>query len=932
MELTGLHVIGCGVLAADLEKVAEREGISVTRTILPAGLHARPNELRLRVQEAIDAHSHAGISRIALAYGVCGRGTVGVAARTVPVVIPRVHDCIALFLGSDAEYRRQFHACSGTYYVSAGWVQSRDGESLGAGPQTGRADDPNYPELVARYGEENADVIRQFLGSWQRNYRRAAYIDTGLGGDQSRYERIARKMAEDFGWTFERLDGTHALLHKLLRSSATDDDILVVQPGQVTHFDALHERMEAGVPMDGSRAHQRGGRVHEERITIGSASTDGAGEARVGIGIDAGGTFTDVVLFDVAAHCLLAKTKASTTHWDYSEGIRQALSRWQPEELRKAEYVALSTTLATNAIVEDQGQPVGLLVMPPYGLFDRDRCQHRPVEPLSAKLDIEGEELAAVDLDEVYAAASRMVAVDKVQAFAVGGFASHANPAHEQQIADFLMDRFGLPVTCSHELSEGLNYRVRAETAALNAGILPCIELLIDRLELVLREMSVDIPVYVVCSDGSLMGLEQARRHPLLTMLSGPAASVAGALHLAEVTDAVVADMGGTTTDLALVTDGRAALCEDGARVGQWETHVRALDLRTIGLGGDSAIRVVEGQLRVGPRRVASICSLQERDARLDGAIEWLEGHPDVLMRDDASEQIIWLCGSVEDAQTPDERALLGFLGARPRVVRELAILVGKSDPRFLPLAGLESRRVVARAGLTPTDILHVMGRVSLWPTACAARVSGLYAGAFGLSKEAFSARVLDDISAVLTEQVLLRALPGGTHGDGLSPMVRNALLGRSGGVARLRAEVDVPIIGIGAPADAYLPGIADQMHVQVLVPEHAEVANAVGAAISRFGISHRVAVALAGDGRYRIDGAPGDSRFSDVDEATTFAREHVMTWVQKEASRMDVRNGEITITVSDQTAPTSDGGICFVARHVEARLDAAPCVNSATN
>jgi N-methylhydantoinase A/oxoprolinase/acetone carboxylase beta subunit len=934
MEPDGVHVIGCGVLAADLEAVAQREGMVVSRTILPAGLHARPNELRLRVQEAIDHCTDSTISRIALAYGVCGRGTVGIAARAVPLAIPRVHDCIALFLGSDAEYRRQFHSCSGTYYVSAGWVQSRDGESLPAGPQTGRADDPDYGELVARYGAEHADIIQQFLGSWQRNYRRAAYIDTGVGGDQSRYERVARQMAKDFGWRFERLEGTHALLHKLLRSYATDDDILVVQPGQVTHFDALHERMEAGEPISEERAgsgYARTRRVHEERITISPpAGAEAVAEAHVGIGIDAGGTFTDVVLFDMDAKTLLAKTKAPTTHWDYSIGIREALSRWEPEELRKAEYVALSTTLATNAIVEGQGQKVGLLVMPPYGLFDRERFRHRPVEALSAKLDIEGEELHPVDLAQVLEKASRMVAVDGVEAFAVGGFASHANPAHEALIAEALIEHFDLPVTCSHELSDGLNYRVRAETAALNAGILPCIELLLDRLEHVLEELDVHLPVYVVCSDGALMGLDMARRRPLLTMLSGPAASVAGALHLAGVQDAVVADMGGTTTDLALVANGRAALCEDGARVGQWQTHVRALDLRTMGLGGDSIVELVACELAVGPRRVASLSSLEGRDVRIDHALDWLEGHPDVLTRDDGSGQILWLCGSVDAAQTPAERELLGFLSERPRVLREVMFLMGKADVRFLPLAGLESRRVVSRVWLTPTDVLHVMGRIDLWSSHAAKRLVQLYADLLGVSGEAFCAQVLDLIGESLTAETLLRALPGGGHEEGLTPMVRDALFGRTGagGVARLRAELGVPVVGIGAPAASYLPALSDLMDVQVLIPEHAEVANAVGAAISRLGITHRVSVALAGDGRYRVDGAAGDARFGTVDEATEYARDYVLGWVRDEAAKNGARHGEVEVVVSDHTAPTADGGICFVSRHVEAHLEAAPAAS----
>ncbi|MBM4036772.1 MAG: DUF1638 domain-containing protein, partial [Planctomycetes bacterium] len=186
-ETKTAHVIACGVLAIDLRALAKKLGVPVAWEFFEGGLHDRPGELRRRLQEGIDRASAAGqCCRIVVGYGVCGRGTVGIQARGVPLAIPKAQDCIALFLGSDAAYRREFWRTPGTYYISAGWyeekVQPRAQRRAKQKPEK-RADSQ---ELAAKYGEENARAIVEFLSSWQRNYKRAAFIDTGAGG-RSRY-------------------------------------------------------------------------------------------------------------------------------------------------------------------------------------------------------------------------------------------------------------------------------------------------------------------------------------------------------------------------------------------------------------------------------------------------------------------------------------------------------------------------------------------------------------------------------------------------------------------------------------------------------------------------------------------------------------------------------------------------------------------------
>ncbi len=155
-----VHIIACGVLAHDLRHVAERLPVETTMEFLPGGLHARPDELRRRLQQRIDqASARFRGRRIVVGYGVCGLGTVGIHARNVALAVPRVNDCIALFLGSDAAYREQFGRYPGTYYVSAGWVDEKTGpQSLDDAPIHCGPECFTFGQLVERYGEENAEA------------------------------------------------------------------------------------------------------------------------------------------------------------------------------------------------------------------------------------------------------------------------------------------------------------------------------------------------------------------------------------------------------------------------------------------------------------------------------------------------------------------------------------------------------------------------------------------------------------------------------------------------------------------------------------------------------------------------------------------------------------------------------------------------------
>ena len=240
MRPNNIVVIGCAVLGVDMKYAARQLGLAVDFKFLEAGLHERPDLLKQKLQNAIDEVSAAGeAGRIVIGYGVCGRGTIGIQSRDIPLSIPKVHDCIAMFLGGAESYRREFKKLPGTYYISAGWHEEKAVPVSQRKLQAWYGDKRvHFDEIARRYGDQAADRTITFLNSWQKNYQRAAYIDTGSRSG-STYEDHAREMAEAYGWTYEKISGSLDLIEKMLVVTQTTDDILFVDPHHSMDFDAV---------------------------------------------------------------------------------------------------------------------------------------------------------------------------------------------------------------------------------------------------------------------------------------------------------------------------------------------------------------------------------------------------------------------------------------------------------------------------------------------------------------------------------------------------------------------------------------------------------------------------------------------------------------------------------------------------------------------
>jgi hypothetical protein len=228
-----LRCISCEVLARPVYLSAARSPHLVDVSMLKIGLHNTPPDLRSRLQAEIDS-AGPEYDAVVLAYGLCGGATAGIRAGSIPLVLPRAHDCVTIFLGSRARYGTEFTAHPGTYWYATDYIERRDPADpngmLGVGAASEAEMQAAHAMYVEQYGKENADYLMEVMGAWQEHYDRAAYVEMGVR-DSTAVEEQARAEAERRGWAFERVTGDAALVRRLL-DGEWDGDFLVLQPGE----------------------------------------------------------------------------------------------------------------------------------------------------------------------------------------------------------------------------------------------------------------------------------------------------------------------------------------------------------------------------------------------------------------------------------------------------------------------------------------------------------------------------------------------------------------------------------------------------------------------------------------------------------------------------------------------------------------------------
>lgn len=678
------------------------------------------------------------------------------------------------------------------------------------------------------------------------------------------------------------------------------------------------------------------------------------------LGIDTGGTYTDAVLFS-REKGVLAAAKALTTKHDLShcvgEAIGAVLEKGDPEE--KIELVSISTTLATNAVVEGQGSPVCLLLIGYDGkALERaglgEALGKDPVVFLQGGHDAAGDETAPLDLAAAREAIQQYAPT--VSAFAVAGLFAVRNPAHEIAVGELVQELTGRPVTAAHQLASSLDAPRRALTAVLNARLIPQLQDLILSVRSLLAERRIDAPLMIVKGDGSLIAAEVALKRPIETVLSGPAASTIGATYLAGQSDMLVVDIGGTTSDIAILRDGRPLLSADGANIGGWKTMVQAIAVQTFGLGGDSEIRIDGGRsrssrvarretktgfekaacLKLGPRRNTPI-SLLARD------------HPEVLetlQRQLEEERLPAFAGlfahkqrgldTTETSLTSSERRLWHALQDRPMALAEL--LSGSAMER--PFQRLVERGLVIVSGLTPSDAAHILERHDAWsrPAAeCAARLFIRQAASKGVTlptePEGLAKLITESMVKASAELLIVTSLQDrlpSLRPEALDDM-SSYLFDLATSPRNLPAEsqndqpVDftmqlrLPVVAIGAPAANYYPEIAARLGATATIPKHAEVCNAVGAVVSSVAQTTAATVTTPGEGRYRVHLRDTMREFSSLELATDFAELETARLARQSAIDAGAMEPEIQSSRKDTLVDDTGGRKIFVESRIEA-------------
>ncbi len=223
-------MIACDILFREVCRLAAEAPNIIDLEFVRKGLHDLPtDDMQADLQRRIDTADPNVYDAVLLGYARCNDGTVGLRARDIPLILPRAHDCITLFLGSRQRYRQYHDAHPGTYFRTSGWIERNFADGDGT-IMKGLGLNKTFDEYVAKYGRENAEYIAQFLDSWKRNYDRLAFIDTGVAG-QLGYSEHTRREADERGWTFDQVPGDLSLLAGLMAGQWDNSDFVVVPPG-----------------------------------------------------------------------------------------------------------------------------------------------------------------------------------------------------------------------------------------------------------------------------------------------------------------------------------------------------------------------------------------------------------------------------------------------------------------------------------------------------------------------------------------------------------------------------------------------------------------------------------------------------------------------------------------------------------------------------
>ena len=669
------------------------------------------------------------------------------------------------------------------------------------------------------------------------------------------------------------------------------------------------------------------------------------------IGIDTGGTYTDAVVIkndyhqkpneDKTIHAdnILASVKSLTTHGNLATGISDALAKAlsAATETTQGEFkvgdvslVSLSTTLATNALVEGQGSSLGVFTLGfNEGMIERTEIAKAIPDALLLNINgghvYTGKEQQVLDVDAIRVALDGQMG--KVDAYAVAGHYAVRNQAHERQAQQLISEITGATVTASCDLSDSLNGPRRALTAAFNAQIVSLIVQLENAVRISMNQLGLDAPIMIVKGDGSIASAESVMQTPIETILSGPAASVIGARYLTGETDFLISDIGGTTTDVATVINGWPALSDAGADVGGYRTLVKAIDMKTLGLGGDSEVDIGELlKLSLLPNRALPLSMLASLWPHVEKELQ-LALMADSGMR--SAIQYLLLMPSDSSDYSEYEKEFIALLSTEKPILYRNVIASAKDRSC---LRRLMNRGVIRMSGFTPSDAAHVLGHQSQWNTQAAFYAAELLGRATGrvmgtdldaevkaLAQEVHDA-VVDKSTRLLINQL------AGTQFDVDDPLITASANGSSKiNDLKIQLHSRLPIVAVGGPAKIFYPKVGERLGQEIIVPEYSHVANAVGAAVGLVKSSASIEITLHENGKFLIHANDEiiscETATQALEQAKQIAIESVKQDVKVKGGKL-TKDADIKIDIERVDIPGMQGDVGLISAKVNAECE----------
>ena len=640
---------------------------------------------------------------------------------------------------------------------------------------------------------------------------------------------------------------------------------------------------------------------------------------KLGIGIDTGGTYTDAVIFDFESKNILGTSKALTTKEDLSIGILEALDALPAEYLKSVEIISLSTTLATNACVEDRGGSAKLIF---FG-GDRKIIDEVGMEyglPSSKEMYIQesytkfsGEIEREVDWDlYVSNVENEFEGLNGVGIIETNAIRNSA--VVEKKAKELFMQKHNIPVICGHELFNELNCLQRGASTLLNARLFPIIQEFMDAIKTAMEQRGINADIVIVRSDGSLMSEEFAHTRPVETLLCGPASSVMGSLGLTDEPNSIVVDMGGTTTDIALITDGVPHKVNDGISIGKWKTFVDGLYIKTFGLGGDTAIHYDNNKVFLEDYRVIPFCVLAVKYPQIvDNLKKLLESkkkhtkylHEHYILVKDISNNIRY---------TDEEKTFCAAVKNNPLMLTEAAASVEGKDIYNFNVSRLLKEGVVQICGLTPTDIMHIKGDFNKFPPEASMLAAQYVASNLDITVDELCDYVYDEIKRKLylnIVKVLLENKDKDYIKHGISKDIERFInesyeIAKTGFNHRfisfisMKFDTDFVLTGVGAPIHIFLDDVAKMLGTKAVFPKYHEVANALGAVVGNIYASNIIEIKpnYHADGitGYTVFGNTETKIFKELEDAEKFALAEAENGAYAEAVKRGAK-GEIAVS-----------------------------------